>query len=136
MTTQEAYEKIRNHFLQPDAVFAVDPRSGIYGKGSCIYRGDYDPHSPVRCAFGVLIPDHLYKLQMETKTAEAVLRDHDTLADALKDGDQRYEINFVMFVDEAQSAHDTIATSEEPSIADFINTLDELAIKFGLSVYR
>ena len=72
----EIIAKIREHFSKPDSVMAWD------SDGICVYRGTSDeesdgmlirdPHSPVRCAFGVLIPDELYKPEMEGKTASDV----------------------------------------------------------------
>lgn len=114
--TQEAYENIREHFSQPDAVLGKS-------NSGCFYRGDGDPQSPIRCAFGVLIRDDLYKPEMENKHAAAVLRLFPHLA-------KEFPVVSKAFIMDAQGAHDARATDPK----DFVRLLDSLALEHNLTV--
>lgn len=122
MTTQEAYEGIREFFTRPGAVLAQSE-----GPVSCFYRGDSNPSSPVRCAVGCLIPDELYDPSFENTTASALLgvgweRGVRPLIEYFEDVDKH-------FLDEAQSAHDVAGTVE-----GFLLELDRVALSHGLTV--
>ena len=55
MTTQEAYEKIREYFNRPGAVLGKDINTG-----DCYYS-----ENDRKCAVGCLIPDYLYRRSYE-----------------------------------------------------------------------
>lgn len=79
MTKQEAFDKVWNHFITNDG-----PQS-ITIVGSCLYRLDRDPKSPIRCAAGVLIPDELYEQEMEGSTSNTVILKYPLVGDILQD---------------------------------------------------
>lgn len=60
---------IENDQAAIDAVYAWFSRPyaerGSTTGGSCVYRGDEDPKSHVRCAIGCLMPDELYDSEFE-----------------------------------------------------------------------
>jgi len=115
MNTQQVYEKIRAHFTHPGEELATET-----GRG-CVYRGDYDAHSPVRCAVGVLIPDEVYEPEMEVDTA--------------RDGGVRKVLEQqgidIKFAHKCQLAHDN-----STSVEHFIERLDDLAREELLDVVR
>lgn len=124
LTTQAAYEKIRAHFSQPDVERAYEETLR-----SCVYRGlgvdgERDPHSPIRCAFGVLIPDDRYSPDMEERFADTLI------------GDPRFNLQGLFldvstkFLQEAQYEHDNIGVPFET----FIERLDALAHDYNLTV--
>lgn len=57
-TKQEIFNRVWDHF-----VTRKSPLSMV--AGTCRYRRDMKPDSPVRCAVGIFIPDELYTLEME-----------------------------------------------------------------------
>lgn len=122
MTTQEAYEQIKEFFSQPDAVRGFDEN----GMG-CVYRAGEDRLSPIRCAFGCLIPDEMYHPDIEGLGADEAFRwlqregiPIDTIMDDVDLG----------FICAAQVAHDKSET-----ITEFLERLDEIAAsKYQLQV--
>lgn len=122
--TQAAYEQIRAYFTRPDAAQAFSEKDGI-----CVYRGydehgNRDPYSPIRCALGVLIPDHLYQPTFE-RTSLFRLKDREEFRDVL------YHLRGVDldFVEQAQRQHDTRVFE----FSTFIERLDQEAENFGLT---
>lgn len=93
--------QVREYFMRPGAVLAQED-----GGTTCVYRGEHEPHSPVRCAFGVLIPDELYSPAMEENIASAVLRDYSELAALFEGIDES-------FLDTIQFVHDSASSVEE-----------------------
>lgn len=76
MTTQEAAEKIWDHFIVNEG-----PPSVVAYGDQCLYRGP----GGAKCAVGVLIPDDLYDPEMENVgTVGLVLNDYPRLADYLR----------------------------------------------------
>lgn len=129
MTTQEAYEKIREHFSKPGAQRAYESKATSDLSG-CVYRGldengNRDPHSPIRCAFGVLIPDDRYDPEMERKYCGEVIRSY---LDDLFPGDQHG--SQAKFLSAAQGEHDDTSKDFET----FIERLDTLAREYHLTV--
>ena len=122
LDNQAAYERVRAWFSEEGHEIARVKRDGMT---ECVYRGDGDPHSPVRCAFGVLIPDELYDSRMEGRNCRAVLDDaaFPELRKQFREADHE-------FLRQMQIAHDVEA--EDP--ADLIFLLDKLAREFGLTV--
>lgn len=120
MTTQEAYERIRAHFNRPEAVLAKEEIDGI---SRCVYRGGGDAKSPIRCAFGVLIPDSKYTPDMEDKFAGAVCDQWPKVMEVVSDVRPQ-------FIEEAQYLHDSRAHDAR----DFVRQLDEIAQEYELTV--
>lgn len=67
MTKLDVVRRIKEHFSRPDAKMAMSITR------TCVYRGNSDANSSIRCAFGVLIPDELYDLAMEGRVADELL---------------------------------------------------------------
>lgn len=112
MTTQEAYDRIREFFLRPEAELA---RSGESSFATCYYRKGEVADSPVRCAVGCLIPDEHYSRSFEGVSVSALDYDFG-------------EVN-IDFLEHAQDAHDRAASVEE-----FLSALSSVAHRFGLEV--
>jgi hypothetical protein len=70
MKNQTAFNKVWKHF-----VVELNPPS-INKHNSCLYRG---PRG-AKCAFGIFIPDHLYKREFENTTADNLLKQFPDLA--------------------------------------------------------
>jgi hypothetical protein len=118
MTTQEAYERIRAHFLA-DGRFGFDTVSEF-----CLYRTD----EGAKCAVGCLIPDGNPMLQ-SGHAIYGLTRDYPEEFNALFEG---VEYGFLA---DAQSAHDAEAKNgDQATIASFIETLDLLAADYRLQV--
>lgn len=123
MTTQQAYEKMRAWFSKPGRPFGYDDRLG-----ACQYRGGGDPHSSIRCAVGCLIPPRKYDPEIELQTVWAQPDYFELVLPGVDLG----------FLDEAQRAHDRLATDKslptEARRARFIEALDLLAKRYKLDV--
>ena len=119
MNVQQAYEKIVDHFSEPGAELANNEA----GPTSCVYRGDYDAKSPIRCAFGVLIPDELYTPDFENTTAFNLFDNHPQLTALFDDVGTR------RFIVEAQRLHDDCI-----SVGDFLYGLKRVAARHGANV--
>ena len=128
MTTQEAYEQIRAHFSKPDAVFAFSEEEYDRAEGNgCVYRLGGNPKSPVRCAFGALIPDELYDPKFENVSAVELIsgRPFSVLF---------YGVNRD-FIGAAQDEHDLLAM-QRATPETFVRALDKLADRHGLKVVK
>ena len=93
MNMQKAYDKIRTYFSKPGADFGVDRDAGM-----CRYR-----IGGRKCAVGVLIPDETYDWDMEDATVQEIL-------DKVY-GYDGYDVDFLVFCEKAQTAHDSEAFS-------------------------
>lgn len=127
MTTQEAYDKIRAHFSQPNAVFGYDHSEMV-----CVYRGRYENTNPVRCAFGVLIDDEDYYEAMEGNSVTTLLiGDGEDISPYLAPG--KYADLDLGFLERVQETHDHCATTKR-SVTAFLGELDQLAKLHDLTV--
>jgi hypothetical protein len=92
LTKQEAFDKALAHLRQ---------QGRKCNRGSeCLYRdGDR------RCAFGALIPDHLYRPDMETLNAATVLGNHPALQEILDPKDESF------YMDLQRNMHDRVVDS-------------------------
>jgi len=115
VTTQEAYERMRVFFSRPNA------RIALTEGGTCVYRGEDDPASPLRCAVGCLIPDDQYHYSFE---GEAIYDEIVAKVPAIQDVD----IDFLL---QAQESHDASA-----SPIQFIGNLDAIADDWDLNIAR
>lgn len=136
MTTQEAYEGMREFFSRPEAVPAKSADACHYRFDPSKVPAGYDPDmadkrvaeahygaAPLRCAFGCLIPDELYRPEMEGVWALALIEGGQlgTMFDEADDN----------FIAKAQRLHDDYDTV---TAQDFVRKLDWLAKEFGLEV--
>ena len=119
MNTQEAYERIRAHFLT-DQRYGYDQEKDV-----CRYLTD----DGAKCAVGCLIPDGS-PIQQSKLTAIALA----------SEGSEHYAEYMQIigdtnprFLDSAQMTHDECATASLP-ITSFIERLDAKAASFGLQV--
>jgi hypothetical protein len=130
MTKQEIYERVRDHFSVPGT------RMGYSNSAeSCVYRGGNNPVSPVRCAFGVLIPDELYEPKMENTLVGQLLEQRADLRTALGLG---ITSDVIYFLGVVQDAHDGIAADmpARNKRKRFLQRLDRIAAKHGLDVVK
>jgi len=139
VTRQQMIDNIREHFSKPDAVFAIDIENR-----TCLYRGNNDPFSPKRCAFGVQIPDEFYKSSFENRIASDVVYSDENLTRMFSSEDDE-------FIDEFQTIHDAFARThhlgpilrdardhiivneDEPTIENFLKRINEFAEANGLT---
>jgi hypothetical protein len=117
MNTQEAYERIRAHFL-------TDGRYG-YDRAKEVCR--YLTNTGAKCAVGCLIPDGS-PLQQSKLTAIALPQSE--LGD---EWERVFGDTDVSFLNRAQMAHDESAMADFP-IGHFIARLDSIAASAGLQV--
>lgn len=122
---REIIAKVREHFSQPGVEFGYDSV-----ESSCVYRGDGDRTSSVRCAFGVIVPDKLYDPSFEGMVASDVMREDNRISD-LFDGEIVSDIPALSdsnysstFIDALQELHDGAAVRGD-SIAHFLRELDK-----------
>lgn len=109
LTYDQALPKVRAWFSRPEAVYGYD------GYNSCIYRGDENPASEVRCGIGCLMPDELYRPEMEGTAVGAFFDD-----DSLPFLDPEYVPSW----ERLQAAHDRFAEGGFPC-SEFVEWLDE-----------
>lgn len=115
LTRLDVLKKNREHFSQPSAVFGYDGTS-------CVYRGNGHKDSNVRCAFGVVIPDDVYRPVMENIIATAVVQNHE-----MPDGLFSDEIWDGGWMNDLQGRHDRMASERSP-ISFWIELLDSLIL--------
>lgn len=128
MTTQEAYEGIREFFSREGAALAKE-RNTDEGFTRCFYRGDADRSSSVRCAVGCLIPDELYKPRWESKSISALLGTWGKRDEYDPDLGAFFEGVEDRFLEAAQGAHDAAGDA-----SGFIEALDVIAREHDLQV--
>ena len=135
MTTQEVYEAQRRFFKEDAICFAVvdkvvendSDEAPIDAETICVYRGDNDPKSPVRCAIGCVLPDELYTAGMEENSVTQVIGTYDAVAELFEGVDEQY-------LEESQRAHDLMAEDGCTTLDEFVVRLDQLAKRFCLEV--
>lgn len=122
---QAVIAAIREWFYRPGAVFGVDTI------GNCVYRGNDDPSSNVRCAMGCLVPDDRYDSLMEGATASAVLRGLVSLQLVTPGSTPQFRPLSDLFpgidgafLDELQKLHDDAASSDS-NVQDFLVSLED-----------
>lgn len=96
--------KVREHF-EETRQFAIEPTPDGCVTNRCLYRGDGDPKSEVRCAVGCLIPDELYELNRDWE-GSAVSNE---LRDALVEAGVIDETVTTRWLQTLQTIHDTLA---------------------------
>jgi len=131
MNKQEIYLKMREHFSKPNVKFGVIARDTV--TEDCVYRGNSDPTSPIRCIFGCILPDDKYDPGMEGKFADQVIDQY-----GLKD---MFPSDTWEFIADMQALHDELARSInrnqidiDVARHDLIYELDRRAEKEGLAV--
>ena len=132
MTKQEAYERIRAHF---DA----DPRYGYRPEtaerdSTCLYLTD----DGAKCAVGCLIPDGSPMQEAQggvwTLTRDYTAEFNAVFGTTFEVGNVEWgQDEFVSFLSEVQSRHDTCAMRNDPMPA-FLSELDRVAEYHGLQV--
>lgn len=75
MKPQEIFNKVATHLFTQGTRAMADPDCH---SGQCMYRG---PNGS-KCAVGVLIPDELYRKNMETRTINGLLDDEEVVLPA------------------------------------------------------
>lgn len=148
MNAQEMYEGVRAWFSRDGAQFAyVVEQDGGTGGFQCLYRGDGNPESQVRCGIGCQIPDRMYEPSMEGNSITDLLGATEEDEDANEIGLRWPEISTLFegvpsdFLDEIQNVHDTIAQNvsvdsltHQEGLEQFLNELDKLAARCALQV--
>jgi len=100
VTIDEMYNQMKDHFSKPGAVLGKEMVN--IGGGSCYYRLDRNPASPVRCAVGCLIPDDKYDPDWEGLGISAMKKSNIGEVLGIPVGDSR-AFNFLLA---AQREHD------------------------------
>jgi hypothetical protein len=139
LTKADVIEKIVAHFSKPDAQFAAI-YDDVEQKVMCVYRGNNDPESPVRCAMGVCIPDHLYDALMESKCASAVIAPINGVVRTRSAVGALFapDVDMPRFLDACQAAHDDFAESAlregeaGDTVKDFLYKLGIVASDYGV----
>lgn len=114
MTRQEAFNKVWNWFIVQGKPRGTDAQG-------CVYRGA----AGVRCAYGVLLPNHHYTHRMERMVLEnfkEVLRVHPASLVDMPESD-------LDFLVELQNAHDVSRDKHA-----LYGALDDFAKKFDLTI--
>ena len=123
MTTQEMHDGIVAWFTRPDAVLGRQD-SGF----ACVYRGDSNPESNIRCGIGCMIPNKLYDPDMENTSIIPLLEDRDFDFPGLVEHFGSVNRSYMM---EVQHAHDNLQFVE--GVAEFLDKLKYIAEDFGLT---
>lgn len=144
LSKREIIAKIREHFTKPGAQFGYASEYGEtfeeaeLGNGVCVYRGDADPHSEIRCAMGVLVPDELYSPAMESELAGSLLDGRMAYDDIAEEDVQLPSLRHLFaenvtgdFLRACQKAHDDTANEEGGTIETFLERLDGVADFYG-----
>lgn len=113
MTMSEAIAKMIAHFSKPGAVFGCETQYH-----TCVYRGDNDPTSTMRCSVGVLIQDNEYS---EHHEGQSVLYLVGRFGSHIK-------IPTLMSLDAdklaaIQRVHDDMAIHSEDNVSEFVDWL-------------
>lgn len=122
MTTQDAYDRIREYFHREGAQLAIE---GSPASQACMYRVGRDPHGP-GCAVGCLIPDELYDPVFDD-VVEGVACNGPVLKVLRRLGYKSKKV--LSFLEDAQAAHDAAL-----KLKDFHQELDEMAFEYNLKV--
>lgn len=123
-TKTEVFDAIEAHFSKPDAVLGQgppDPDDLLSGGVVCLYRGDKDPASPVRCGIGAIIPDELYRTFWENKSVSTIF--DELIVCGVIGRERDFDDHFLTRV---QDAHD-VSTSVE----GFLDRLKTLRKDYG-----
>jgi hypothetical protein len=116
MKNQTAFNKVWKHFV------VERNRPAINKKNSCVYRG---PRG-AKCAFGIFIPDHLYKKEFEHHIVETLFQAFPELA-------KHIHINRE-FAQKLQNCHDNAAQGSENFHETIKIKLETLASTEGLTI--
>jgi hypothetical protein len=148
-SVEEAHATITAHFARPDAKLGIDPNS----VSSCVYRGEQKANSPIKCGVGVLIPDEMYRPEMDAYSDSGIGSllgatrgypgddsEEDELFGDLDEGDELFpelagwdeDAKFVQFLAHIQLMHDTCAGKTGGGIDEL---RDQLA-KMDLTKYQ
>ena len=119
MNKQQIFDKVLNH-LRKQGVAAVDTETG-----ACLYRTKEN----YKCAIGCLIPDELYKTEMEQKSCRKIIHRSIALQKYLDINEKNQDIDFL---EAMQNAHDTELVI---SFEAFNSAMEHIAERFDLT-YR
>lgn len=136
----EAVRRVREHFERPDAALSFDRERGEGNgddklQGMCMYRLGEFATSPVRCAFGVLIPDELYEPVMEGKDARSVTEEFPQLEGLFSEDALGLAIGNpgTLFLVALQRVHDNVAADPQGTVEDFLAALKTFELMEGLA---
>lgn len=138
MDRQAALNKVYDHFITKE-----NPPSYSGEDGGCRYRGS----NGEKCAIGVLIPDEIYREEMDSNLNDndvaGVLKLYPEVRSLLEVEGEVTENSYdfpdsdVCFLDQLQSAHDMAAQGSwwQGSFKNlFLNKLNSLALNWGLTL--
>ena len=83
MTNQEVFDKVARHLLTQKVQSQVSDYGGGGDGGGCAYRGE----NGTSCAIGCLIPNELYKPEMEGKSVSGLQRNSKELLELFRNTD-------------------------------------------------
>lgn len=92
MNNQEIFDVVANHLLKQQSKSLLSD-----GVGKCAYRGV----NGLKCAVGILIPDHLYDETMEYKNIQSVIVDYPAFRGYLNAGEDEIDL-----LEQLQFIHD------------------------------
>ena len=124
MTNQEAFNRVWQHF-----VVEKQPRSYVNNDGCC-YRGP----NGAKCAVGVLIPDELYRPEMEDWSVTSLNSRADEFPTLFGPGGCLAGANIDLLT-RIQAAHDSYSIYGNPEFDRYMGKrLREIAQQFSLTI--
>lgn len=140
-TWEQVVRGTYEYFSRPGAKLAFEQRYNADEDeiGICVYRGDYDATSPIRCAFGVHIPDDRYDPRMEGVSAGALIDGCPASGTTLPPLRDLFAPDATIAkLEYLQGLHDDIARSfegtPEEAVQEFLTTLESEAKQWGIAL--
>jgi hypothetical protein len=110
--------KVREYFSRPDAVLAYEATFKYdEDSGQCVYRGNGDPASSVRCGIGSLVPDSEYDPEWEGEGVYGIWSDLHRILDL-----DVHDESARLWLSNLQAKHDDKARAGD-SVTSFLAAL-------------
>ena len=127
-TAQQVFNRVWKWFI-------IDKHKPAINESSCVYRGNLDPRSPLRCGIGCVLPDALYSPELEGRCIDQLVSAGSPYSSPeFKAFFAQCDLTMLWDI---QSAHDQIARTD--TIARFYtalaHALTEVQVKYNLLPY-
>lgn len=128
MKLQETFDKILKHLRTQGHPCMI--KWTETAPATCVYRND----AGESCAVGCLIPDEMYKPELEPFSAARLLSEHNKLSKYLNTLHEDHpNMNFALFLTYCQRAHDGDALKKPAEWMESMNrTMSQIAYKYYL----